>query len=187
MADNVSSVDIWIRTSEAHPPTKEGIRDLSWLDNPLNESIGDLTASEDYEGLENEVILSQDRPVTVPRNILSIPKFCIRRVWKFIKLSFGCAKSQQWYEIWDDSTLPSSPSVRGEGSIRRPPIVIEDGGVPSDIVISHNNRVSLQKRYLRKLKEFWTLAKLSHFHNNDCDASGSFSQQHFLGSNQVVV
>jgi hypothetical protein len=174
MAAQPSSVDLWFRTVETQ-----------------DQSVEDLTISENYDELENEIIMSQDQPIAVPRNIVALPKLCLKMIWKWIKRSFGSLrnmrKSQQWYDFWDDSTLLSRLSLREEGSLRRPPIVIEDGGVPSDIVISQDHRISLQKRYLKNIIHFWSTTRLVHFHDDDRDASGSTSQSYFLGPNQVVV
>jgi hypothetical protein len=108
-------------------------------------------------------------------------------IWKLIKLSIGSLRNmrrlQQPYDFWDDSTLPSRPSLQEQGSLRRPPIVIVDGGVPSHIVISQYHHASL----LKKIKDFWSTTRLVHFHDDAGDASGSTSQSYSLGPNQVLV
>jgi hypothetical protein len=129
MAVQHSSFDLWVRIFETQ-----------------HQSVEDLTISEDNDGLEDEIAMSQDQFSAVPRNIVALPKLLLRMIWKLIKLSFrslrNIRRSQRWYDFWDDSTLHSRPSLREEGSLRRPPIVIEDDGVPSDIVISQYDHLA---------------------------------------------
>ena len=172
-----SNVDIWIPSSyDANGPA-------SSIANSSFREEGD----DGEGGHRNELKSSENRGFAVPRNIISLPKVIAKKVWRFLRISIkslGRRNRPRWYDSWDDSTLPSRPSLREEGSLSRPPIVIEDEhGVPSDILISKDQRLSLQAQYFRRLRYFLHLSsrpKVS-------EENSTSQQSYFLGPNQVVV
>ena len=165
-----SNIDVWVRPAQIQ-----------------TSSMGDLTISENEE-LASEMSVSMESRLNIPRSIVSLPSLFLRKVWMLLKLSFKALRKPkrpgQWYDFWDDSTLPSRPSLREQGSVRRPPIVIQDAGEPLEIVISRDHPVPFQKRYIKNLKKLVLRAKRQ---NAKDDANESTSYSYYLGPNQVVV
>jgi hypothetical protein len=57
------------------------------------------------------------------------------------------------YLAWDDSTMTS----RGESILELPPILLQNCGIPSELIISVERRLSFPARYVRK---FWKFVRL---------------------------